>query len=376
MSLDYRKYAMALTALMCVSIAIAQEKEPQVDDAEIHRRGNMVTISGEGPRGATEEAIIAALAPPEDDSELWFISLMKEEKNPDCDKLLQDFQKAPELTAFVAPGKQTKAWAHFNAYDMKDETQKWRLKEYRVRALPTVIVQPPGNGMWGDPAQVVYQSSGGYNGDPKKLAEEMSVWIKAYIAEMSKRGYPKRASLKFENTNFKPSEHPRYAWLDRHVADYSSRGHGQGGSITNKEEEWKGPNDLPFQQPPPVLPFDPQPQYQPQYPQYPSNPGPYQPQYQPNLPPNLQPQPTNPQPTPAVQPKVVERPIIDGLTKLLMGSGVLLLLLNLLVNAFKAYAATTPSTLDDKIAEIVGKILSQMQQNQQVQNANAPLSRG
>ncbi len=187
------KFAAALTAILCVAGAVfSQEdvKPPEVDFSEAVRRGDMVVTVGEGPRGAEQEAIIAATAPPADDSHMWYVTVFVQEGCEACKQLKEDFKTSPLLMSFVAASEPAKAWAHLNYYDVKDDTQKDRIKRYKINGTPTVVIQPPRNGMWGDPALVVDQIDG-YDNDPKKLATRMSYSVRLYAAKAAKAGYPK-----------------------------------------------------------------------------------------------------------------------------------------------------------------------------------------
>jgi hypothetical protein len=172
------------------SLALAQDSKPQVDTAEVIRRGNDVSVVGEGPRSAPEEAYRLALAPPADDAHKWFITVVTMKNCAPCEALKADFRKASELSAFVSAADETKAWAHFNEYASEDTTQRFRLKDFRIASYPTVIVQPPRNGSWGDPRTVVFQQSG-YNGKAAELAGKIRTALKAYSAKMAPLGYPK-----------------------------------------------------------------------------------------------------------------------------------------------------------------------------------------
>ena len=169
---------------------------PQVDVAEVLRRGDMVVVAGEGPRGASEDAMRMATAPPPDESHMWFVTVIKTNNCPYCTKLHSDFQSAPELLAFVAATAPYKPWGHYNEYNVTDETQKWRLKAYRITGYPTIVIQPPRNGMWGNPRTVVFQTTG-YDGNPKKLAQAITNGVRAYAAKMGEQGYPKIQAQEF-----------------------------------------------------------------------------------------------------------------------------------------------------------------------------------
>ena len=95
-------------SVLAVSPAVAAPPEVQV--AEVLRRGDLVTIAGEGPRGGVEEALRAVTAPPADDSGMWHITVFSGGAQcPSCVKLLRDFETAPELTCFVAAAEPAKA---------------------------------------------------------------------------------------------------------------------------------------------------------------------------------------------------------------------------------------------------------------------------
>lgn len=180
-----------LLALVC-SVSFAQGVIPEVDTAEVLRRGDLVVVAGEGPRGGDEEAFLSAMSPPADDSQKWFITVLTTKDCAFCDKLKSDFRKAQELLAFVAAPDETKAWAHYNEYSAQDATQAWRVKEFKVASFPTVVIQPPRNGMWGDPKVVVFQQSG-YDGNAKKLADSIRSTVKAFSVKMHDKGYPRLA---------------------------------------------------------------------------------------------------------------------------------------------------------------------------------------
>lgn len=184
-----------LLAVCCCLPCYAEEPPkaplPQVDVAEVYRRGDWVTVVGEGPRGPIEDAMIAATAPPPDDSHMWFVTVIKTENCQHCDKLISDFERAPELMAFIKVAEPYKPWGHFNVYHSKDSTQQWRLKAYNVTGFPTLVIQPPRNGMWGSPRTVVWQKTG-YDGNPSKLAREITTAVRRFAAKMAQQGYPKQ----------------------------------------------------------------------------------------------------------------------------------------------------------------------------------------
>lgn len=279
-----------LLALTC-SYAMAVDP-PEVDTAEVIRRGNDVAVVGEGPRSGEEEAIRAALAPPADDSHKWFVTLIGRKDCPPCEHLKSDFRKAPELLAFVAAPEESKAWAHYNEYLAEDTTQAKRLAQYKVTAYPTVVIQCPRDGSWGPPGTVVFQQSG-YNGDAKALSAAISATVKKYAAKMHNLGYPKQAA--------------------KHKSSLSSDELFAGGAMQAGVD-------------PPFNPFTPLPQQ----PQYPS-------QY-----------PPQPAPTPAPEPSVP-----SGLNLLLTNA---LLLVLVAMEALKRIAPVTATKVDDIVLAVLTKL--------------------
>jgi hypothetical protein len=299
-----------------------RKEEPKLDEpeqpnfgvVEVHaseaiRRGNSLVVAGEGPRGATQDAVISATAPPPDDNHMWFISVFKQKGCPPCDQLISDFRTSDFLKAFIEAPEPHKAWAHFNVYDIHDETQKDRLKRYFVHGTPTIVIQPPRNDSWG-PAKTVVAQYTGYDGNPKKLAERFTKDVRAYAAKMAAEGYPRPA--------------PYRASAEGAEAD---------------EDEPEAPSDptagatqAPFTVPTadPFTPRPPQPL---------------------NFPPDMQQQ-------------VAATPQQGGILERLFsnGSGMQILLLFALValRAWEMRAKTTPGSLDDQIATYLRELVENM----------------
>jgi hypothetical protein len=347
-----------LTVLILTETVFGQGvvKPPQVDSAEVYRRGDMVTVSGEGPRGAIEDAIIRATEPPADDSHKWHITIIKSKGCSHCEHLIKDFQTAPELTAYVAAQEPHKAWAHFVVYDQSDETQKWRLKAYRVVGYPTLVIQPPRNGMWGSPRTVVWQHTG-YDGNAKKLGAEITSAVRRYAAVMAEKGYPKPVEIKSEEgvpTDDKghpiePST-PLTSTTSVNSEDFGVEG---GARQADKPIGL----DPPFSPPPRVDPFNPQPYY------------PVQPQPTPTWPPSPQPQPSQ---QPTVDPNNPATPgiIVQLLTQLISGllggqmTGNMLILILVTLRAVELYTKWTPTKVDDQVVAVVRQVVENLQRNQ------------
>lgn len=284
--------AVALLIGYIANAACGQETKlpPQVDTPEVHRRGTGVTIVGEGPRSGDEVLFNAALAPPPDDNHQWLITLWTTKDCQQCDALKADFQRAPELRAFIEPadvtdpktGKTVKrAWGQFNVYAHEDETQAFRRKAYKITSYPTLIIQPPRNGAYGG---ITYDQSGrvtgalvimqeaGYKGNPKAYRDLIVTNIRRYTKKLSDSG-------------FHP---PAFAVVGPQAAE--DEGRVTSGGL--------GQRVAPFAPPPVVDPFSPLAPPAPAYPNYQPGPGyPYGPAVVPSFP------PPEPPPSPPVAPK-------------------------------------------------------------------------
>lgn len=158
---------------------------PDVATLEVQRRGNLVERLGTKAGNSVAAEFIAAMAPPADDSHKWFISLVVKDGCAPCAKLKADMETAPPLRAFVNPQDHTKSWAHYNVFRWEDATQQWRWRGITVRGLPTLLIQPPRNGQYGDCKSVVWQKTG-YDGDPEKLAQDLRRAIYQYVAALKR----------------------------------------------------------------------------------------------------------------------------------------------------------------------------------------------
>lgn len=187
--------SLLILLLLCGPV-LAQESPPspmEVDVAEVLRRGDTVTVSGEGPRNPASAAFGQAVATPPDDSYMWHVSVWHIPGCQPCKSLMADFRDAQALLAFVSAPQNGTAWAHYHEFDGSDETQKFRREAFKIKSYPTVIIQVPRNGSWGTPGTVVFWREG-YE-TPEKLASEMSAALKKYAAWASKNGYPRQPSI-------------------------------------------------------------------------------------------------------------------------------------------------------------------------------------
>ncbi len=170
---------MALTlSLLLAAPALAQQ--PEVDTAEVLRLGNMVQHV-DGIRSDPEDVFVEAMGPPASDADKWFISVLTMQGCAPCQKLKSDWATNQWLLALADPNDPKTSWAHYNVYSREDRSQSFRFEGIQVTAYPTVLVQPPRNGRYGEPKTVVFQ--GTYGGDPERLARQITAAIRQYVSQ-------------------------------------------------------------------------------------------------------------------------------------------------------------------------------------------------
>lgn len=164
--------------------------------AEIMRRGNMVVTTGPHSTEYEEEIIpfVTAVEPPADDSHKWYFTLVVTNNCPHCARMLKDFETHPKLCAWVDVNDWRKSWAHWRVIQLEDRSQAWRWTHYRPTKVPTLIIQPPINGAWGDPKTIVYLREGYL--DPDTLDAS----IRAAIKQYAKKLYPNHVAWKAEHS--------------------------------------------------------------------------------------------------------------------------------------------------------------------------------
>jgi len=124
----------------------------------------------------------AAMAMPKDDDDKWFISVLTIPGCAACNRLKKDWLKSDRLLALADPNSTKDSFAHFGYYDMgKNSRQKQRelFSGVKVAAYPTILVQPPINGVFGSAKHLVFRDT--YKGDPEKLADDMIVAMWLFI---------------------------------------------------------------------------------------------------------------------------------------------------------------------------------------------------
>lgn len=178
--------AVSCSPCRCPAQELSSRDVPSFARDEIKRRGDFVErINTEGELvGQSPDA--RPLAPPADDSHKWFITLVTQPGCTPCDRLKHDFARNPNLSPFVDVENHKRSWAHYNVYSSADLTQQWRFKSLRLSAFPTLIIQPPRDGSYGDPKTVVVQITG-YDGDAARMALRIRNAILAYAQAHNQR---------------------------------------------------------------------------------------------------------------------------------------------------------------------------------------------
>lgn len=168
--------------LLCVAVPCIADVSGGVDVAEVLRRGDLVEHV-DGYQSGPESAVCEAMEPPASDADKWFVSVLTSPSCSPCKQLLKTWETDEWLLALADPNDSKASWSHFAVFDSTDRSQAFRFEALKVKAYPTIVVQPPRSGKYGDPSTVVYQ--GVYGGDTRKLAEAMSASIRSYVERVS-----------------------------------------------------------------------------------------------------------------------------------------------------------------------------------------------
>lgn len=173
-----------LVTCLTAGSALAQSpgRPAQVDQAEILRRGNFVQYVSDESQAGADGDYGDPLAPPESDADKWFISVYTMQGCSGCERLKRDWAASEWLQALAQPGQPKQSWSHYNVYLREDESQTWRLQNLKITAFPTVVVQPPRSGRYGDAKTVVFQRT--YSGNPKELAQQITRAIRLYVSKL------------------------------------------------------------------------------------------------------------------------------------------------------------------------------------------------
>ena len=97
-------------------LAASPKDVPDSAIAEVIRRGDLVTLAGDGLHGATTDPFVRVMAVPEDDSHKWFISIVTSLGCQACESLKAAWKTSPHLLAFARPEDAKESWAHWGVY--------------------------------------------------------------------------------------------------------------------------------------------------------------------------------------------------------------------------------------------------------------------
>lgn len=360
----------------------AQEGPKGADQAkqEIDRRGPCVQIVDDQIRDEGMEAFWTAVAIPADDSHKFFLTVVYEKKNDQTDKLKDDLLHSKDLEAWVQckdRGKGTydvysseESFLHVNFEPRVNPFKKDRWKFVKPEHCPLIVLQVPKSGEWGKDGVVVNQHVG-YNGKPAELSEwiRQSVW--KYSQEFAKtRAYKDAAARR--KVNFGHAGHKQE--IGAYTAPFDvmpmTLGHGQNPAPPIPPDlvplTPPGPKPLTLEQIKAAVPNADSDFILMQLAAKPTSADAVrlawallQLEKKPVVP-AVNPTPEHPIPvapvTPAPKPDEpvpVQAPIINWL----IGSGVLMLLLDIALKWFGAYAQTTPAKWDDVASSIASKIV-------------------
>jgi hypothetical protein len=174
---------------------------PWKAQAEILRRGAMVErVRGFQDPADPLAAIADAMQPPPDDSHKWLFTLVVTKNCRWCEQMRSDFASHPKLKAWVDTADYRKSWAHWQVVQIEDASQAWRFEFFKPTQFPTLIVQPPVNGSWGDPHTIVFAHQGYL--PPDTLDGKIRAAIQAYAAKVYPRHLAWEAQRPSQDVSF------------------------------------------------------------------------------------------------------------------------------------------------------------------------------
>lgn len=201
-----------LIAVLCL-LAVPVYAQ-QVDTGEVLRRGDMVQrVDGsirQGWQATAADRYTEAMAMPKDDNDKFFISVLTYKGCAACVRLEKtDWPDCQKLLALADPADSKESWAHLGFYDMNPKSRQENRELFQpvydekgklltgvvVKAYPTILVQPPSNGDYGDPNTPVFRCV--YGGDPNELADDIGMAIELYIEKQEKEKAAKSAITEY-----------------------------------------------------------------------------------------------------------------------------------------------------------------------------------
>jgi hypothetical protein len=132
------------------------------------------------------ESIAQISGLPPVDNDKWHIYVVGRKGCAPCLELARLWKTDATLRAWAMPDNPRDSWAHFQYFNYDDPLESWRWTKSPenpnpvvIKSVPTIVAQPPRNGRYGDPANVVMTYV--WEGDPKLLSSALQRSIRAYL---------------------------------------------------------------------------------------------------------------------------------------------------------------------------------------------------
>lgn len=194
--------AAMLSSLTLFADDVPMSDVPETAHLEVLRRGTSVEPMGVIQAGP-EAAIVQAVAPPEDDSDRWWFSVITAGASDDAkaraaSKLLTDDIATLKFKQWVKPEDVDNSWAHYQERRIDDPLQRDWLAPLKARidivGLPCIVIQPPRNEEFGKNSTVV-ALIGSYDGNADKINLLIEERVKAYTAKHAAQGTIKAGTV-------------------------------------------------------------------------------------------------------------------------------------------------------------------------------------
>lgn len=168
---------------------------PDAARHEVERRGNLVQSVGT-PQAGDNDYIADAFSIPEDDTHKWYLTLVTMEGCKACEKLKYDIATSKVFQSWVHVDDEVSSPMHYQVRRIEDATttngsqKDWYngiRKELKDGGYPAMVIQPPRNGQYGA-NKVVVKILHGYDGNPETYTQRLRDAIAAYVTTMHKKG--------------------------------------------------------------------------------------------------------------------------------------------------------------------------------------------
>jgi hypothetical protein len=128
----------------------------------------------------------AAFAPPENDDEKWFVTLIIKSGSVESEKMRSMLASDPDIRAWVDAGDSQRSTTHYQVRNVDDVTQADWLAGLRPAiarsGLPLVVLQPPRCGKFGDAKTIVKLLPGVCSG--RELSVKFRDAVIAYVQSL------------------------------------------------------------------------------------------------------------------------------------------------------------------------------------------------